>query len=455
MPTLTCDSEIESDSPGGGCHAAPGTDNRPWNCAPNRARWVAAALGLCLIGGCASLRVVPSAARAEIGERGASACVSEPRIAEQTGGLTAPARRTPGPSDANIKSTANKTVRSADRCREAFRLWGRYERELVSLAVFDKSPAVHLVSVSDEIPTSSFLFGHTPPRSDWLAFSSSELLDAASTDERSEGRHEFGSESETLGEFQDQFTITGGDESPGDTHRLSDDIRQRVWDDHRQFYSRDSLCRLGLGLAVAAVMANTQIDQRLTDEISLSSQSNAADDFADFTKNFGEGMYTFPLFVTAALIGQCSDRWPQASLAGNWGSRCLRTAGVGAPPLFVIQRATGGSRPDSPSGGSEWDFFDKPHGASGHTFMGAIPFITAAKMTDDLLLKSGLYVCSTLTGWSRVYHRGHFVSQAVLGWWIAYLAASAVDETESEVRRFEVVPLILSEGAGLGIEFRR
>jgi hypothetical protein len=347
-------------------------------------------------------------------------------------------------------------VRPANVPHVTFRLWGDRRRDVVSLDVFDATAGVHLVSELSDPSHASSLFGHTLPRQDWLAeYSINGLADLASAETKSPP-HVADSESEWAAELRDQFEIVSSDESSAEPHqpRLADELRQRVWDDHRHFYSSESLCRLGLGLAVTGVMANTAIDQRLTDEIS-ESQSNADDDLAVFTKNFGEGKYVFPLFAAAALLGQCSDRWPEASLAGNWGSRSLRTVGVGAPPLLILQRATGGSRPDSPTGGSEWDFFDKPHGASGHTFMGAIPFITAAKMTDDLLLKSGLYVCSTLTGWSRVYQRGHYVSQAVLGWWIAYLAASAVDETESNESRFHVVPLTLGEGAGLGIEFRR
>jgi hypothetical protein len=52
--------------------------------------------------------------------------------------------------------------------------------------------------------------------------------------------------------------------------------------------------------------------------------------------------------------------------------------------------------------------------------------LTAAKMTDNPFLKYPLYVGSTLTGLSRINDNKHYFSQAVLGWWIAFLAVNSV-----------------------------
>ena len=92
---------------------------------------------------------------------------------------------------------------------------------------------------------------------------------------------------------------------------------------------------------------------------------------------------------------------------------------------------------------------------SGHAFMGAIPFLSAAKMTEDPYLKATFYVASTLPGLSRITDDDHYPSQVLLGWWIAYLAASAVDEVNISRSHVSIFPMMIPDGAGVGIEFRR
>ena len=87
--------------------------------------------------------------------------------------------------------------------------------------------------------------------------------------------------------------------------------------------------------------------------------------------------------------------------------------------------------------------------------MGAIPFITAAKMTDEPLAKAALYAGSTVTAWSRLHDERHYVSQIALGWWIAYLAATAIDQTEFNSRNVTITPGPMDDGAGLFFEWRR
>lgn len=405
------------------------------NCALPAPRVIAVALTAILLAGCASRHV-------RIPTFDVDAAPSLPPRGVLTGSRTV---------------TLRDSGESGHRDRGAFGRTVHQRRTLFSRNIFELPPQVHFVSDTGRLPPPADLFGHTPPRLDWSSLGSGDLALPTDTEKLLAGEATANDDWKRGERLQDRSWFELGCELPDDAPRanLSDNIKERVWSDHRHFYSRDSLLKLGLGLAAAGVVANTSLDQRLTDDISFDASSDSADEFARVTKEFGNGFYAFPVMLAAALIGQTSDRWPEAEVIGDWGSRSLRTAGVGVPSLIILQRATGGARPDKRDGGSEWSFFRDPQGASGHTFVGAIPFITAAKMTDDPLLKASLYACSTLTGWSRVYQRGHYVSQAALGWWIAYLAASAVDETEDNVHRFEVVPLILGDGAGLGIEFRR
>ncbi len=136
---------------------------------------------------------------------------------------------------------------------------------------------------------------------------------------------------------------------------------------------------------------------------------------------------------------------------GEWGQRCLRATLVGVPPLLILQRGLGASRPDEND--SHWRPFNDSNGVSGHNFMGAVPFIVAAKMTDKPYLKYPLYMASTLCGLSRINDDKHYFSQIVLGWWLAYLAADSVFKTEKEKeQKLTIAPMFLpGKGGGGGI----
>ena len=62
--------------------------------------------------------------------------------------------------------------------------------------------------------------------------------------------------------------------------------------------------------------------------------------------------------------------------------------------------------------------------------MASCLFISAADMSDQLVLKGFFYACSFMTPWERVDLNQHFLSQAALGWWMGYLACRAVNNTE-------------------------
>ncbi len=231
---------------------------------------------------------------------------------------------------------------------------------------------------------------------------------------------------------------------------------QRVKSDHCHFYSGESLRRLAVGTAIAGIMANTNIDRSIHDawQTNLASHSDWYDVFHS-PKPLGNGIYTLPAFGIAWAAGAVFDDTRIGSLAGEWGERSLRTFVVGAPPLVMMQQLTGGSRPGETTHHSQWRPFQDDNGASGHSFMGALPFLSAAKMTDEPWLKAAFYVGSTVTGISRVNDGDHYASQAVLGWWIAYLAADAVDRTQadSSVWTLTAYPDPYTTGVALTIEY--
>ena len=87
--------------------------------------------------------------------------------------------------------------------------------------------------------------------------------------------------------------------------------------------------------------------------------------------------------------------------------------------------------------------------------MGAVPFLSVAKMSDNPWVKGSFYTASTLPALSRINDDAHFASQAFLGWGLAVLAAEAVDQTNDGIDAgWQIVPLNPSHGEGLAIEKR-
>jgi hypothetical protein len=238
---------------------------------------------------------------------------------------------------------------------------------------------------------------------------------------------------------------------------LLSDQADGVWRDHREFYSLSSLTWLTAGLGAGALMANTAFDERLVrDTYAENILFAPSDEFFEALhqpKFLGDGYYTIPAFAVAALVEPFVQDVPLGPQTAEWGQRSLRTILVGGPPLLALQWLTGGSRPTEAGSGSHWEPFQDDNGVSGHSFMGAIPFLSAAKMADNAWVKSGLYAASTLPALSRVNDDDHYFSQSFLGWWLAYLAASAVDRahTPDTHPRWSLAPR--ADGLGVVLEY--
>ncbi len=225
--------------------------------------------------------------------------------------------------------------------------------------------------------------------------------------------------------------------------------------DYRRYYSRRTGRDLLLCVGAAAIMANTSIDQNFRDWVQDDVRSSGSDKFASFWKTFGEGDIMVPAWAGLALLGSVLEEFPTMATAGDFGYRTTRGYLVGAPPMLFMQYALGASRPHERNG-SQWHPFSDTNGVSGHAFLGAVPFITAAQMSDDFWVKGGFYFMSTLTAWSRINDDAHYLSQAWMGWWMAYLSCRAVSETEqAKQRRYTVAPIMAPGTVGMMFEYRR
>lgn len=230
------------------------------------------------------------------------------------------------------------------------------------------------------------------------------------------------------------------------------DLFSRVFDDYRQFYLTRDLAHVALALAVAASIANTHADQGLRDWYQRRAgqgQHRSLDETARFFKRFGDHQYFVPGYLVLAVGDTLFPEVPWLNTVSTFGRRSLRALAVGAPSVGVLQVGLGASRPFTED--SHWRPFHSSHGVSGHAFVGAVPFLTAATMTDSYVLKAIFITGSLGTAWSRIHHDDHYFSQALLGWSIAYLSVHAVNQTDS---RWQVVPVDIPNGVGMGVMLR-
>jgi membrane-associated phospholipid phosphatase len=238
-------------------------------------------------------------------------------------------------------------------------------------------------------------------------------------------------------------------------HAVFSTAPRNLWRDQLNFYHPTMLAKLGILLGVSAAIANSSADREWMEYYQDHIRSDGTDKLSHWVKPFGDGVYTLPVVVGVTILANSFDKLPLSDETAEWGGRTIRGWTVGAAPFIAFSYILGSSRPDQSGHNSRWVPWKDKHGVSGHAFMSAVPFITAAQMTDNPWLKAAFYAGSTVTGWSRWNDHDHYLSQVVMGWGLAYLAASAVRETEEAGHIYSIVPIPAGHGYGFGIEFRR
>src|SRR5659263_743794 len=192
---------------------------------------------------------------------------------------------------------------------------------------------------------------------------------------------------------------------------------ETVTTDLGNFYlDRENLTKLGIGVAGAAVFANTGMDRYIRNKYQNNLRS---EDTNEATKIFNISGTALVLVTVPVYIGT----YGAGLLLHNptmeeWAQKSFRATIVGGPSLIFLATAAGADRPTE--GNSHWKPFQNIHGVSGHAYIGGIPFITAAKMSENPYQKAIFYGLSTFTGLSRINDDKHYFSQAALGWLLAY-----------------------------------
>jgi hypothetical protein len=217
-----------------------------------------------------------------------------------------------------------------------------------------------------------------------------------------------------------------------------DRIIQTIIDDYRSFYSGGRLLRIGIGFGAGAIPANTGIDDSIQDWYQDDIRSSTSDDLAEVFKTFGERKYLLPLSALSAGLRLIEPESP----VGNWGMYSLRAYLTGSPALMLMQRATGGSRPGETDHKSHWRPFEDDNGVSGHSYVGAVPFLTIARMNENNTpVKYLALLASTATALSRINDNAHYFSQAALGWYLAWESVDAVFDADEKVRGLTISPV--------------
>lgn len=217
--------------------------------------------------------------------------------------------------------------------------------------------------------------------------------------------------------------------------------------DLKHFYAQQRLYIYSVSINVAAIMAHTSIDQTLQNWYQREIRSGPTDQAAKIFKPFGNGRIWLPIYASSTLLGRFSFASKSGRYLYQWGNRCLRIIWIGGPPMLLLQRVLGSDRPTA--GTSRWQPFKNAAGVSGHAFMGAVPFLSAASLVENPWSKILLYGLSTFTAISRVNDHKHYLSQILIGWQLAFIAARSISETER--RRLTFFPLLINpSGVQLG-----
>jgi membrane-associated PAP2 superfamily phosphatase len=219
---------------------------------------------------------------------------------------------------------------------------------------------------------------------------------------------------------------------------------QKSWLSTKNFYKPRNLLKLSGGIAVNALLANTTADQSFANWYQDHVRSSFTNKVASYAKPFGT--ISIVAWGYAGAIGLSYFTYDSkfGGVLGRWTSNSLQSIIVGAPTLLILQRAIGSARPEAEN--SKWDCFHGSHGASGHAFLGAIPFLTAAKMSNRWFTKTLFYTASTLPGLSRINDNDHYLSQVILGWWIADLSEDSVFHVERAA--VQLSPMYVRNGVG-------
>ncbi|KAA3618189.1 MAG: PAP2 family protein [Calditrichaeota bacterium] len=225
----------------------------------------------------------------------------------------------------------------------------------------------------------------------------------------------------------------------------------KLWDDQKQFYTMQNARYIGGLLVLGGILAHSKADGEIQYWYQANYKNESRDDFSRIVKSFGGGKETLPIYLGIWGVGHLFTKNKMVAPMREWSAFSLRMILIGAPPTVMLQRILGASRPTEND--SHWRPFKDDNAVSGHAFMGAVPFLAAAKMMEPPVLKFGFYAASTLTSWSRIHDNKHYFSQVLMGWAMACLSSYSLQKDRESKMVFFLKPGIANWSAGVRLLF--
>ena len=223
-------------------------------------------------------------------------------------------------------------------------------------------------------------------------------------------------------------------------------VKDAVVSDFKAYYSLDVQVKAAIGMAVSGIIANTEVDENIQEWYQEDLRDEETDDVSKAVKELGDWQKATPLYLALAVSGALCNENRFMGGVGLFGERSFRALLAGMPSVLFWQLSLGAARP-SDQEGSRWRPGEDNNSVSGHAFTGAVPFLTAASMTDNLCLKAIFFLGSSATAFSRINDDQHYLSQAILGWWFAFLAVGSVDRVASGP--LTLSPMVSDDGGGV------
>lgn len=81
--------------------------------------------------------------------------------------------------------------------------------------------------------------------------------------------------------------------------------------------------------------------------------------------------------------------------------------------------------------------------------------MSVAALMDDPDARTSLLLGSTAVGLFCIETDSHYLSQVMLGWWMAFIATNAVQQTTFANDQYSVTPLMMPGGRSLAFTCRR
>lgn len=201
--------------------------------------------------------------------------------------------------------------------------------------------------------------------------------------------------------------------------------------DYKTYYHYKGLSYLLTGLGISAIFANADFDSIARDEWQKRLRGDDSNHFFEGVDDYSalSQYYIFiPLYIASMWLGEEYPDRDDPAFIGNWGYHSLRTLFIGAPQQAILTSLLGSGRPEHTD--PNWQPFHYARAVSGHAFYGAVPLLNLAKSFDDPFLKAASYIASTLPAFARINNDKHYLSQAFLGWWLAFSATQIVWEAD-------------------------